>query len=184
MLSRKWSRNRIAALTFASFALVAFIAAGCGDDDEDGTPTQAASTPAATAPASTPTTAAAAPTTAATAAATAATDATPAAGATVSMGTAGLVDSRGFSLYLFANDVADSGTSACSGGCIAAWPALTAEGALTAGAGVTGELGTITRDDGTVQVTYKGLPLYFFANDKAAGDTNGKDIPNWSLAQP
>ena len=38
---------------------------------------------------------------------------------------------------------------------------------------MTGKLGTITRDDGTLQVTYNGLPLYFFKNDKAPGDANG-----------
>ena len=41
------------------------------------------------------------------------------------------------------------------------------------GDGVTGTLGTITRDDGTLQVTYNGLPLYFFKNDKQPGDLNG-----------
>lgn len=179
MSIRRSPVGRIAALTVAGLALIAFAAAACGGDDDDETPTQ----PAATTAASTPTTAAAEPTEAVTAAPTAAEE-TATADATVSMGAAGLVDSRGFSLYLFANDVADSGASACSGGCASAWPPLTADGALTAGAGVTGELGTITRDDGTTQVTYKGLPLYFFANDTAAGDTNGKDIPNWSLAQP
>ena len=49
---------------------------------------------------------------------------------------------------------------------------------------MTGQLGTITRaDDGTLQVTYNGLPLYFFQNDKAPGDTNGS-YPNWNLVKP
>ena len=50
--------------------------------------------------------------------------------------------------------------------------------------GVTGKLALITRDDGTMQVTYKGLPLYYFGGDKAAGDTNGAAIPNWGVAKP
>ena len=193
MISRPSSLHRFAALFLAGLALFAFTAAGCGGDgDENETPTQSASTPAATAPASTPTMAAvepteavtAGPTEAVTAESTAAEEPTSASGATVSMGATGLVDSRGFSLYVFANDTAGSGASACNGGCASAWPPLTADHTLTAGPGLTGELGTLTRDDGTVQVTYDGLPLYFFANDQAPGDTNGKEIPNWSLAQP
>ena len=75
-------------------------------------------------------------------------------------------------VYVFTKDVKDSGKSACTGDCLKTWPALTvpAGATPTAGTGVTGKLGTITRDDGTLQVTYNGLPLYFFKNDKAPGD--------------
>ncbi|HEX7498387.1 MAG TPA: hypothetical protein VF344_07990 [Candidatus Limnocylindrales bacterium] len=94
--------------------------------------------------------------------------------------------SNGMTVYTFTSDTAGSGKSACSGGCLTKWPALTvaAGAAPTAGDGVTGQLGTITRaDDGTLQVTYNGLPLYFFQNDKAPGDTNGS-YPNWNLVKP
>jgi predicted lipoprotein with Yx(FWY)xxD motif len=94
--------------------------------------------------------------------------------------------SNGMTVYTFTSDTAGSGTSACSGACLTKWPALTvAAGATpTAGDGVAGKLGTITRaDDGTLQVTYNGLPLYFFQNDKAPGDTNGS-YPNWNLVKP
>jgi predicted lipoprotein with Yx(FWY)xxD motif len=122
----------------------------------------------------------------ASAAGTAAAPSTAAGGATVnaeSVGSAGtiLVDgATGMTLYNFTKDTKDSGKSACSGGCIATWPALTvaAGGTPTGGDGVTGTLATITRDDGTLQVTYNGLPLYFFKNDKAPGDLNGV-YENW-----
>jgi predicted lipoprotein with Yx(FWY)xxD motif len=94
--------------------------------------------------------------------------------------------SNGMTVYTFTNDTAGSGKSACSGGCLTKWPALTvASGATaTSGTGVTGQLGTITRaDNGSLQVSYNGLPLYFFSGDKAAGDTNGS-YPNWNLVKP
>jgi predicted lipoprotein with Yx(FWY)xxD motif len=88
-------------------------------------------------------------------------------------------------VYTFTKDVKDSGTSACTGGCLATWPALTvaAGETPTAGEGVTGTLGTITRDDGVLQVTYNGLPLYFFKNDKVEGDANGI-YENWNAVKP
>ena len=118
--------------------------------------------------------------------------AAPAAGtATVMAKTIGsqtilVAGSNGMTVYTFTSDTAGSGKSACGGGCLTKWPALTvaAGAAPTAGDGVTGQLGTITRaDDGTLQVTYNGLPLYFFQNDKAPGDTNGS-YPNWNLVKP
>jgi predicted lipoprotein with Yx(FWY)xxD motif len=105
------------------------------------------------------------------------------------VGTAGtiLVDgASGMTVYVFTKDTKDSGTSACTGGCIETWPALTVPegGTPTGGTGVTGTLGTITRaDDGTLQVTYNGLPLYFFKNDQAPGDLNGV-YENWETVKP
>ena len=102
------------------------------------------------------------------------------------IGTALVAGSSGMTLYTFSKDVKDGGSSACSGGCIAKWPALTvaAGAAPAAGTGVTGKLGTITRaDDGTLQVTYNGLPLYFFSGDKAPGDANGV-YTNWEAVKP
>ncbi len=96
-------------------------------------------------------------------------------------GTLLVASSNQMTVYTFDKDVAGSGTSNCTGGCLANWPALTiaAGDTPTGGAGVTGTLGTIVRaDNGATQVTYNGLPLYFFANDKAPGDTNGI-YTNW-----
>lgn len=94
--------------------------------------------------------------------------------------------SNNMTVYTFSSDTAGSGKSACSGGCLTKWPAVTvaAGSAPSAGTGVSGTLATITRaDDGTLQVTYNGLPLYFYAGDKAPGDTNGS-YPNWNLVKP
>ncbi|MDT4922771.1 MAG: hypothetical protein QOG01_484 [Pseudonocardiales bacterium] len=84
-----------------------------------------------------------------------------------------LTDSSGRALYLWTPDTMTK--SMCSGACATAWPPLTAKGAPTAGTGATAsDLGTISRSDGTKQVTYAGHPLYYFAGDNAAGQTNGE----------
>jgi predicted lipoprotein with Yx(FWY)xxD motif len=84
-----------------------------------------------------------------------------------------LTDSSGRALYLWTPDTMT--TSMCSGACASAWPPLTVKGAPTAGTGATAsDLGTISRSDGTKQVTYAGHPLYYFAGDKAAGQTSGE----------
>jgi predicted lipoprotein with Yx(FWY)xxD motif len=103
-----------------------------------------------------------------------------------SLGTVLVAGSNGMTVYIFTSDVKDSGKSACSGGCIVKWPALTVAAGETpsGGAGVTGKLGTITReDDGTLQVTYNGLPLYFYEDDKAPGDANGV-YTGWEAVKP
>jgi predicted lipoprotein with Yx(FWY)xxD motif len=79
-------------------------------------------------------------------------------------------------VYLFEADSA--GSSACSAACSAVWPPVT--GTPRAGAGASaGALGTITRSDGTKQVTYKGHPLYYFARDGDAGDAYGQGIKSF-----
>jgi Uncharacterized protein conserved in bacteria len=84
---------------------------------------------------------------------------------------------------LYTNTKEQGGNIACAGGCAVAWPPLT--GAVTAGSGVTGTLGTVTRPDGSVQVTYNGSPLYYYATDAAAGDATGQGIGGiWYIASP
>jgi predicted lipoprotein with Yx(FWY)xxD motif len=84
-----------------------------------------------------------------------------------------LTDGDGKTLYLFAPDT--GGKSVCNGPCAQAWPPLM--GTATAGTGVTGSmLGTTTRDDGSIQVTYNNHPLYYFIKDKAPGDTVGQGV--------
>ena len=102
------------------------------------------------------------------------------------LGTVLVAGSNDMTVYIFTKDTKDSGTSVCVDTCITNWPALTvpAGGTPTGGPGVTGTLGTITRpDDSTLQVTYNGLPLYFFANDAAPGDANGV-YEFWEAVKP
>jgi predicted lipoprotein with Yx(FWY)xxD motif len=84
-----------------------------------------------------------------------------------------LAGSNGRTLYLFEAD--KNGTSACSGACAAAWPPDTVTGTPQAGSGVSQSLlGTITRADGTMQLTYNGHPLYYFTADTGAGTAKGE----------
>ena len=83
-----------------------------------------------------------------------------------------LTNSAGLTLYWFVPDT--STTSKCTGSCATYWPPVT--GPATAGSGVTGTLGTITRSDGTKQVTYDGHPLYTYAGDTAPGQAKGNGL--------
>ena len=86
-----------------------------------------------------------------------------------------LVDGKGRTLYVFTKDKGDQ--SVCGGKCAAAWPALTVSGAATPGTGVQASLlSTSKQANGSTQVTYGGKPLYYFAGDKAPGDTKGQGL--------
>ena len=103
--------------------------------------------------------------------------------ASTSLGTI-VVDAKGMTVYVFDKDTANSGKSACNAGCSATWTAVKAASSTPPVAGVTGMVGTISRDDGTVQVTINGLPVYTFANDAAAGDVKGQGVGGiwWAVA--
>jgi predicted lipoprotein with Yx(FWY)xxD motif len=106
--------------------------------------------------------------------------------ATASGGTF-LTTSSGRAVYLWAKDTGN--TSACTGACVGAWPPVTTTGTVTASGGAkASELGTITRSDGTKQVTYDGHPLYFFAGDAGPGTASGQGSDNfgakWWLVSP
>lgn len=100
-----------------------------------------------------------------------------------SLGTV-LTGTNGKTLYVFDNDTA--GKSACNGGCATTWPPLTlASGNPVAPAGVGGTFATITRDDGSHQVTYNDHPLYYFSADAQPGDTKGEGVGGvWHAAKP
>ena len=87
-----------------------------------------------------------------------------------------LVDQSGLTLYRFSPD--GTGKTTCTGACAATWPPLTVSSPqATAGSGVTASaLGTIARPDGSMQVTFNGMPLYRFSGDKKAGDTAGQGV--------
>lgn len=113
----------------------------------------------------------------------------PAAGTVVTVASddalgAFLTDAEGRTLYLFTSD--SPGVSTCEGGCLGAWPPLLTDGEPVAqGATEASLLGTLTRADGSVQVTYGGWPLYFFAADAAAGDTAGQGVSDvWFVVAP
>ncbi|MFJ6313211.1 COG4315 family predicted lipoprotein [Pseudarthrobacter oxydans] len=96
-----------------------------------------------------------------------------------------VVDANGMSVYFFTKDVKDSGTSACTDACLAAWPPVTTAAETPQVEGVTGTVGTITTPDGAKQVTLNGLPLYYFAKDTKAGDILGQGVNGvWYLADP
>jgi predicted lipoprotein with Yx(FWY)xxD motif len=156
----------------AAVAVVGLIAAACGS-----------SAPSATSSSST--------TTAATPAGTTATTGAPGqvvadAVSNAKIGSTILTDSSGKTLYKFSPDSTTS--SACSGGCATYWPPLTVPSGTTpkGGSGTGGTFGTITRSDGTLQVTYNGHPLYTFAGDSAAGATSGQNVNSyggvWTVA--
>jgi len=96
-----------------------------------------------------------------------------------------LVAANGYTLYTFTND--DAGVSNCVDQCATNWPPFTvgADEPFVAGAGVEGELATIERADGSFQVTYNDLPLYFWVNDTAPGETTGQGVGDvWFVAAP
>src|SRR5207245_1131294 len=74
-----------------------------------------------------------------------------------------LTDASGMTLYLFTKD--EPGVSNCYDQCAVNWPPLMTDGALTGPDAVQGGLGTTTRTDGGLQVTYNGTPLYYWIND-------------------
>jgi predicted lipoprotein with Yx(FWY)xxD motif len=150
--------------TFATtvLALGALVLSGCGGDDDDGGSAGATSESAASSSSA---------------------ESAELATADSALGTI-VVDSKGMSVYMFDKDTQGSGKSSCTGGCLDAWPPVIAESDSPAVDGVTGDVATITRDDGTVQVTLDGWPLYYWQGDKAAGDVAGQGVQDvwWVLA--
>jgi predicted lipoprotein with Yx(FWY)xxD motif len=164
------SRSQFPRLGFPiAFALVLAACQAGGASPSSGTASVEASTPAS--PSQVASTAPAA-------------DATVVAASSAAIGDY-LTDADGNTVYIFLND--SPGETSCFDSCLESWPPLTVDGgaAAVAGDGISGELGTIERDDGSTQVTLDGWPLYYFAGDAAAGDTNGQGVGDkWFAAKP
>jgi predicted lipoprotein with Yx(FWY)xxD motif len=159
-------------------AAVALLAAGCGSSSNTTTTsattaasvsTPATSTPASTSPASTTTAAALVST------------------KHSKLGTVLATGPKMRTVYLFEGD--KGAASACTGECAQVWPPVTTTGSPKAqGSAVAADLGTITRSDGTTQVTYKGHPLYLYAKDMDTSDSYGQGIKSfgadWYMLKP
>ncbi len=167
----------LGALVLATAGLIA----GCGSSSKS-TTTTAASTPS-TATQSTAQSTAAATTTApaTTAAAIAVTAKSSKLGSILAAGP------KKLTVYMFEGD--KGSVSSCMGACEKVWPPVTSSGAPQAMHGaVAANISTITRPDGTKQLTYKGHPLYFFAQDKDSGDAYGQGVKgfgaDWYVLKP
>jgi predicted lipoprotein with Yx(FWY)xxD motif len=150
-----------------TLAVAALAIAGCGSSGSpssgktqaSGYPSSSASTPKSPAPSTTPSSGAGTAVT---------TEHT-------SLGTILAAGPKRLTVYLFAADTGAAST--CSGGCAQVWPPVTTTGAPKAeGGAVAADLGTITRSDGSKQVTYKGHPLYWYVSDSQAGETTGQGV--------
>ncbi len=98
------------------------------------------------------------------------------------LGSPGFIAPNGLTLYVFAADTANM--SNCNGSCALVWPPFAAPASATA----TGNFSVITRADGTHQWALNSRPLYNYAGDSKAGDTNGNGLNQfggiWSIARP
>jgi predicted lipoprotein with Yx(FWY)xxD motif len=140
-----------AGLAALALALSACASSGSSSSSATSTPAAGASSPASSAPAS----------------ASAGT-----LGMTTINGTAVVTNAKGLTLYWFVPDTSTS--SKCTGSCATYWPPVA--GPVTAGSGVTGTLGIITRPGGGTQATYDGHPLYTYAGDSASGQAKGNGL--------
>jgi predicted lipoprotein with Yx(FWY)xxD motif len=95
-----------------------------------------------------------------------------------------LASPSGMTLYTYSKDA--KGVSNCSGTCATNWPPYTIPtgAAPSVPAGITGSIGSITRTDGTLQLTYNGMPLYLWVQDTKAGDITGDNVGGFLLAKP
>lgn len=104
--------------------------------------------------------------------------------ATTSLGTV-VVDSAGKTVYAFDEDTRNSGMSACTGGCAGLWPAVTTSSTRPTVAGLTARVGTISRPDGTRQITLDGRPIYTYSGDSGAGAVAGQGVTRvWWAVTP
>ncbi len=101
-------------------------------------------------------------------------------------GAAYLADPNGMPLYTYTKDTPNSGTSTVSGGLLNAWPALSVQAGEQPSLDpmAMGAVATITRSDGSLQVTYNGWPLYTFVRDQAMAAPTGDGVAGFAIATP
>jgi predicted lipoprotein with Yx(FWY)xxD motif len=87
-----------------------------------------------------------------------------------------LTDGAGATLYTYAPDT--SGVSTCYDACASDWPAAVVSGDAQAPSDLAANLGVTTRQDGTQQLTYNGMPLYRSVADRMPGDVHGQGVDN------
>lgn len=96
-----------------------------------------------------------------------------------------VVDGEGMTVYYFTPDEPGSGTSTCEDECLTNWPPVHAQDEDPQVDGVTAEVGTITGNDGELQVTLDGRPVYLFVGDEAPGDVAGQGVNDvWWVVAP
>lgn len=96
-----------------------------------------------------------------------------------------VTDSAGFTLYRFDKDTAEPPKSSCSGECATTWPVVAADGAKATPGVDAGLVGSVTREDGSEQLTIGGWPMYRHAADKKPGDAEGQGVGGtWFAAAP
>lgn len=167
--------------TLGLFVIVVLVLAACGEEGGDDTTTVATeadvTTTADAGQEATTTTAAAEPTTTEAEEMTTTSAAEAMDGVHVADTDLGsiLVGPDGFTLYIFTPDADAEGTSVCNDDCAATWPPVPADTPI--GSDLDAAMfGSVTRDDGSEQLAVNGMPLYLFANDESAGDTNGQGL--------
>ncbi|SHN21135.1 hypothetical protein [Cryptosporangium aurantiacum] len=95
-----------------------------------------------------------------------------------------VTDEKGWILYRFDNDTAKPPASNCNGDCAKVWPPVVADDQEIEGLDAS-EVGEVTRDDGTKQVTLAGWPLYYYLGDKKPGAWTGQNVGKvWFAVAP
>ncbi len=90
-----------------------------------------------------------------------------------------LTNARGLTLYVF--DLDKGGVPACYDKCAELWPAVTVAPGSAAAPGFS----EVSRNDGKLQLAYKGQPLYTWHKDAAPGETGGDGFRDvWHIAKP
>ena len=87
-----------------------------------------------------------------------------------------LTDTSGKTLYFFTKDA--SGTSACTGACLAKWPAFSSSSVTAPSVLKTSDFSAVSRADGVKQTAFMGRPLYYYSGDVKPGDVNGQGFNN------